>query len=109
MNQYGITASPLHGGLPTDRCVAEWWVGKPAGRSRRSPGAAGRPCEPPTAAHLVPRRYRRASAREDPERAREIQTRECASSSAARSTTAWRSSGFERSETEGTYLLEPWP
>jgi predicted GNAT superfamily acetyltransferase len=26
-NQYGITNSPLHGGLPTDRCVAEWWVG----------------------------------------------------------------------------------
>ena len=26
-NQYGTTSSPLHGGLPTDRCVAEWWVG----------------------------------------------------------------------------------
>jgi predicted GNAT superfamily acetyltransferase len=25
-NQYGTTTSPLHGGLPTDRCVAEWWV-----------------------------------------------------------------------------------
>jgi predicted GNAT superfamily acetyltransferase len=25
-NQYGITASPLHGGLPTDRLVAEWWL-----------------------------------------------------------------------------------
>ena len=23
-NQYGVTASPLHGGLPTDRCIAEW-------------------------------------------------------------------------------------
>ena len=23
-NQYGTTSSPLHGGLPTDRCVAEW-------------------------------------------------------------------------------------
>ncbi len=28
-NQYGITASPLHGGLPTDRCVAEWWLRSP--------------------------------------------------------------------------------
>ena len=25
-NQYGTTSSPLTGGLPTDRCVAEWWV-----------------------------------------------------------------------------------
>jgi len=24
---YGVTASPLHGGLPTDRLVAEWWLG----------------------------------------------------------------------------------
>lgn len=23
---YGITESPLHGGLPTDRLVAEWWL-----------------------------------------------------------------------------------
>jgi predicted GNAT superfamily acetyltransferase len=26
INQYGTTASPLHGGLPTDRVVAEWWL-----------------------------------------------------------------------------------
>ena len=25
-NCYGITASPLHAGLPTDRLVAEWWI-----------------------------------------------------------------------------------
>ena len=28
-NQYGLSTSPLHGGLPTDRCVAEWWIRKP--------------------------------------------------------------------------------
>ncbi len=28
-NQYGISSSALHGGLPTDRCVAEWWIGQP--------------------------------------------------------------------------------
>ena len=27
VNQYGITSSPLQGGLPTDRLVAEWWMG----------------------------------------------------------------------------------
>lgn len=30
INQYGISSSPLQGGLPTDRLVAEWWL-----RSRR--------------------------------------------------------------------------
>ena len=25
-NMYGISASPLHGDLPTDRCIAEWWI-----------------------------------------------------------------------------------
>ena len=26
VNQYGISSSPLQGGLPTDRLVAEWWI-----------------------------------------------------------------------------------
>lgn len=26
-NVYGVTSSPLHGNLPTDRFVAEWWLG----------------------------------------------------------------------------------
>jgi len=26
INQYGMSSSPLQGGLPTDRCVAEWWL-----------------------------------------------------------------------------------
>ncbi len=26
VNQYGVTSSPLQGGLPTDRLVAEWWM-----------------------------------------------------------------------------------
>lgn len=30
VNQYGLSSSPLQGGLPTDRLVAEWWL-----RSRR--------------------------------------------------------------------------
>jgi predicted GNAT superfamily acetyltransferase len=27
VNQYGVTSSPLQGGLPSDRLVAEWWLG----------------------------------------------------------------------------------
>lgn len=30
INQYGVTSSPLQGGLPSDRLIAEWWL-----RSRR--------------------------------------------------------------------------
>jgi predicted GNAT superfamily acetyltransferase len=33
INQYGITTSPLQGGLPTDRLIAEWWL-----RSKRVEG-----------------------------------------------------------------------
>ena len=28
-NQYGRTSSHLHGGLPTDRLIAEWWIASP--------------------------------------------------------------------------------
>lgn len=41
VNQYGITSSPLQGGLPTDRLVAEWWL-----KSKRVEAViAGAPCE----------------------------------------------------------------
>jgi predicted GNAT superfamily acetyltransferase len=26
VNQYGLSSSPLQGGLPTDRLIAEWWL-----------------------------------------------------------------------------------
>jgi predicted GNAT superfamily acetyltransferase len=29
VNHYGITTSPLQGGLPSDRLVAEWWIRSP--------------------------------------------------------------------------------
>ena len=29
LNQYGTTSSKLHAGLPTDRCIAEWWLASP--------------------------------------------------------------------------------
>jgi predicted GNAT superfamily acetyltransferase len=35
-NQYGISSSLLHGGLPTDRCVAEWWIAKPREKTQVS-------------------------------------------------------------------------
>ena len=32
-NLYGISSSPLHRGLPTDRLVAEWWLDSPRVRA----------------------------------------------------------------------------
>jgi predicted GNAT superfamily acetyltransferase len=29
VDQYGISSSPLHRGLPTDRLIAEWWLESP--------------------------------------------------------------------------------
>jgi predicted GNAT superfamily acetyltransferase len=56
-NQYGITTSPLHGGLPTDRCVRRMVAGQPAPRRR---SGAGAPPDPPRRrAHRGARRYRR--------------------------------------------------
>ena len=54
LNQYGTTTSRLHAGLPTDRCIAEWWLAsdRVAPRSRRR--RQGRP-----------RRNRRAHFRPD--------------------------------------------
>ena len=41
VNQYGITSSPLQGGLPTDRLVAEWWL-----KSKRVEGTLGGESKP---------------------------------------------------------------
>ena len=102
-NQYGTTSSPLHGGLPTDRCVAEWWLS-----SRHAEAVlAGHPparraeerIEVPSAIDAI----RRA----EPRRAREIQK-----SLGARLMSGFDRGlaviGFERSDSAGTYLLGRW-
>ncbi len=33
-NFYGVTSSPLHGSIPTDRFVAEWWLDSDQARTR---------------------------------------------------------------------------
>lgn len=50
LNQYGVTSSPLHGGLPTDRCVAEWWLAS----ARVEAILAGRPQERPVIVARIP-------------------------------------------------------
>jgi predicted GNAT superfamily acetyltransferase len=102
-NQYGTTTSPLHGGLPTDRCVAEWWLDSPhveAVLAGPTPArAAMERIELPADIDVI----RRDEAR----RAREIQK-----SVGTRLMSAFDRGlaviGFERSEGVGAYLLGRW-
>jgi predicted GNAT superfamily acetyltransferase len=104
LNQYGTTSSHLHGGLPTDRCIAEWWIGSERAKTiiagqefKRNPVEA-RIAIPADIAAI------RAS---DPKRAREIQLKASEEFRDAfdRGLTVI---GFERSEETGTYLLGQW-
>ena len=102
-NQYGLTASPLHGGLPTDRCTAEWWLDSPRVRETL---AGGRP--PVRAAERISFPADIALIRsQDSARAREIQKANAAlfQDAFARGLAV---TGFERGPAMGTYLLEQW-
>lgn len=99
-NQYGTTTSHLHGGLPTDRLVAEWWIRSPRVHAVGSPQAPveARICIPGDIGEL------RGS---DPGRARDIQ--HSVGEQFERHFRAGLSViGFERSEQAGTYLLGEW-
>jgi predicted GNAT superfamily acetyltransferase len=39
VNLYGVSGSPLHGGNPTDRFIADWWIRKPHVERRLAPAA----------------------------------------------------------------------
>lgn len=95
-NLYGSTSSPLHGGLPTDRVYAEWWLEAPPRTRPTNP--AERIAYPVDIAEI------RAS---DPARAREIQAENARRFQAAFSK-GLAVTAFERTETEGVYLLEEW-
>ena len=103
-NQYGTTSSLLHGGLPTDRCVAEWWLSSP----RVDATLAGWPLERPAieARIAVPTNIgalKKAGAAE----ARSVQRRVSHEfSEAFRRELAVI--GFERTVDAGTYLLGKW-
>ncbi|HTB17713.1 MAG TPA: GNAT family N-acetyltransferase [Bryobacteraceae bacterium] len=103
-NQYGTTSSPLHGGLPTDRCIAEWWIASARVNTILSGQTFERP--PVETSIAIPSDIATIRAR-DSARARDIQQRACEQ---------FRASfdrelaviGFEKSEQSGTYLLGKW-
>ncbi len=103
-NQYGMTTSHLHGGLPTDRLVAEWWVASP----RATSIVEGHPFQRPLVEARVPVPADITEIRSsDPKRAREIQFRigeefnECFTGGLA-------VIGFERTPEAGVYLIGKW-
>jgi len=105
VNKYGRTTSPLHGGLPTDRLVAEWWLKTPrvegvvkGGAVAHAPGSR-RISVPAAVAQL------KSNDRATAERV-QTDVREQFQKSFAE---GYAVTGFEASEESGTYLLEPVP
>jgi predicted GNAT superfamily acetyltransferase len=77
INQYGITSSPLQGGLPSDRLIAEWWL-----RSRRVETLLSTGKNPhltlQTAIFVPAQIYEWKAAAETRSQAQQVQERNCA-------------------------------
>jgi predicted GNAT superfamily acetyltransferase len=103
LNQYGTTTSRLHGGLPTDRCIAEWHVGT----QRVEEILDGMKRQQVVAARIEVPNEIGAWRVEDPQRARDVQQQV---SEQFLEYLRWNLAviGFERSAVSGTYLLGPW-
>ena len=103
-NQYGTTSSHLHGGLPTDRLVAEWYIGTEHARAiiERTERDRG----PVVARVAVPNNIAelRTAA---PDEARDIQTRvrEQFQENFAKGLAVI---GFEKTSDAGVYLFGKW-
>jgi len=103
-NQYGTTTSVLQGRLPTDRCVAEWWLWSP----RVKAILAGQPLERNKVEASISLPLDMPEIRlQNPERAREFQQK-AADQFLASFQRGLAVIGFEKSTDTGTYLLGKW-
>jgi predicted GNAT superfamily acetyltransferase len=104
LNQYGTTSSKLHAGLPTDRCIAEWWLDSPRVNAVLS---GQKPERAEIAARIsVPSDIYEIKA-SNPARAREIQKR-VSEQFLEHFSKGLAVTGFERTPESGTYLLTTW-
>jgi predicted GNAT superfamily acetyltransferase len=103
-NQYGTTSSPLHGGLPTDRCIAEWWIASP--RANAIVAGEAFPRNPVEVRVAIPADIA-AIRSNDPKRARQIQEQASLQFQSAFDR-GLAVIGFEKSKEAGTYLLGKW-
>jgi predicted GNAT superfamily acetyltransferase len=103
-NQYGTTSSPLHGGLPTDRCIAEWWIAS----NRAKAIIAGQPFPRNSVEARIAIPADIADIRSnEPSRAREVQQTASEQFRAAFDR-GLAVIGFEKSKEAGTYLIGQW-
>jgi predicted GNAT superfamily acetyltransferase len=101
LNQYGTTTSHLHGSLPTDRCVAEWWTSS----ARVAALVAGvPPARPRPEARIEVPFEIEAIRKRDVERAREIQRR-VSEQFVAHFNNGLMVVGLDRTERAAVYLL----
>lgn len=104
LNNYGITTSKLHMGLPTDRCVAEWHLSLP--RTEAIIDGASRLREVAEERVAIPLAIDEIR-RDDIAQAAEIQR--VASETFMRCFDLGLAvTGFERTSEEGVYLLSQW-
>ncbi len=106
-NCYGVTTSPLHAGLPTDRLMAEWWL-----RSARVEGILSGAGPGPTRKDKPGQRIHVPAEigeikQKDPARAARMQAHmgEQFEGWFAR---GYAATGMEITPAGGDYLLEPW-
>ena len=105
LNQYGTTTSHLHGGLPTDRCVAEWYLDSERvlavldGRRVPHESIVERVAVPSDIAGIR---------QHEPKRAREIQLR-LSEAFLAHFQRGLAVTGFDRTADSGIYLFSQWP
>jgi len=104
-NQYGTSTSVLHGSLPTDRLVPEWWIRSPrveamiSGKSFDRPTAEARIAIPSNISALV-----------ESDSAQAIQIQQDIGEQFGQHFRAGLAvTGFEKTQDSGTYLLAPWP
>lgn len=102
-NQYGTTSSFLHGGLPTDRCIAEWWLD--SGRVRRV--LARERCDSAVVERVELPADIAQLRRDDPRRAREIQ-QSIGRQFRRHFDAGLAVTGFELGADKGVYLLGPY-
>jgi predicted GNAT superfamily acetyltransferase len=107
INQYGISSSPLQGGLPTDRLVAEWWL-----TSKRVtellPDRQLAKVSPTVTIDVPAQIYEWKASEEERDKAKEIQSR-----NRDKFLKAFRDGlsvlGYERDKAgNGRFLLAPW-
>jgi len=106
-NMYGTTTSPLHGGLPTDRLVAEWWLRSlRVSRALADKRSARRSRKKEVARIKIPVDFARIRGT-NPEEAARLQA-EVRLEFEHWLSRGYAATGIEVSEEKAEYLLEPW-